>query len=185
MDLIEARALLSGQGTLEFSRPEIWADLGCGAGTFTRALATLLPAGSHIEAIDRDGMALDQVPEKLGSVSIRKTAADFIRKDLSYLAPLDGILMANSLHYVRDQQEFIGPLLSLLQQGGRLIIIEYDSDHPNAWVPYPVSFDRLKVLLSSTGYRAHTVKLAEKPSVYGPYNIYSALVSLIFGSAKV
>jgi len=29
-----------------------WADLGCGDGTFTRALATLLPPGGVIHAMD-------------------------------------------------------------------------------------------------------------------------------------
>lgn len=33
-------------------KPQIWADLGCGDGTFTHALAHLLPNGSHIYAID-------------------------------------------------------------------------------------------------------------------------------------
>lgn len=33
--------------------PQHWADLGCGSGTFTNALFHLLPAGSQIEAIDR------------------------------------------------------------------------------------------------------------------------------------
>jgi hypothetical protein len=33
---------------------ETWADLGAGDGTFTRALATVLPVGSVIHAMDRD-----------------------------------------------------------------------------------------------------------------------------------
>jgi ubiquinone/menaquinone biosynthesis C-methylase UbiE len=31
-----------------------WADLGCGDGTFTLALAAILPRGSIIHAMDRD-----------------------------------------------------------------------------------------------------------------------------------
>lgn len=38
--------------------PVRWADLGCGSGTFTLALAGLLPSGSTIDAIDlRPGIA--------------------------------------------------------------------------------------------------------------------------------
>jgi ubiquinone/menaquinone biosynthesis C-methylase UbiE len=37
---------------LRAAPPTHWADLGCGSGTFTLALATLLPPGSTIEAID-------------------------------------------------------------------------------------------------------------------------------------
>jgi precorrin-6B methylase 2 len=36
------------------ARAQRWCDLGCGAGTFTLALATLLPPGSVIHAIDKD-----------------------------------------------------------------------------------------------------------------------------------
>ena len=37
--------------------PTIWADLGCGDGTFTLALASLLAPGSTIHAMDTDGSA--------------------------------------------------------------------------------------------------------------------------------
>lgn len=178
MDLSEAIALLNGNGAPGFRSPCRWVDLGCGTGTFTEALAHLLPPGSHIEAVDKDSRALGRIPEQSGGVGILKTVADFTRMDLSLLAPLDGILMANSLHYVADQRGFIGMLLALLQPDGRLIIVEYDSNHPNAWVPHPVSFDRLSAMVSSADRQAYAVKLAEKPSIYGPYNIYSALISL-------
>jgi trans-aconitate methyltransferase len=36
------------------STPENWADLGCGSGTFTKALIDLLPAGSHITAVNQE-----------------------------------------------------------------------------------------------------------------------------------
>ena len=36
------------------ARAQTWCDLGCGTGTFTLALATLLPPGSVIYAIDED-----------------------------------------------------------------------------------------------------------------------------------
>ena len=31
---------------------QTWADLGCGSGTFTRALASVLPPSSHIHALE-------------------------------------------------------------------------------------------------------------------------------------
>lgn len=33
---------------------QLWADLGCGSGTFTRALASLLPVGSKVLAVDKE-----------------------------------------------------------------------------------------------------------------------------------
>jgi precorrin-6B methylase 2 len=56
----DARALIAA--TPFAPGPQTWADLGCGAGAFTLALASLLPAGSTIHAMDRDRAALAQLP---------------------------------------------------------------------------------------------------------------------------
>jgi trans-aconitate methyltransferase len=42
--------------------PQIWADLGCGDGTFTTALASLLAPDSVIHAVDKNRRALRQLP---------------------------------------------------------------------------------------------------------------------------
>lgn len=51
MEIREARGMLSHQES-DNQKKVTWADLGCGSGTFTLALAELLSAGSHIHAID-------------------------------------------------------------------------------------------------------------------------------------
>lgn len=52
-----------------------WADLGCGSGTFTRALSHLLPTGSGTTAVDRSPQALESV---MGNeVSVKFHQADF------------------------------------------------------------------------------------------------------------
>ena len=87
--------------------PTRWADLGCGSGTFTLALAELLPPGSTIEAIDlRPGI---KPQTTAGGVTIIPRVADFVADDLA-LNGLDGILMANSLHYVRDKPALLQKL---------------------------------------------------------------------------
>jgi methylase of polypeptide subunit release factors len=40
----------------------MWADLGCGDGTFTLALAEVLASGSVIHAVDLDGSGLRRIP---------------------------------------------------------------------------------------------------------------------------
>jgi len=77
-------------------QPQRWADLGCGSGTFTFALNGILSAGSHITAIDK----------QLQKLPLDFYKADFEKDDLP-LSGLDGILMANSFHYVRDKQKLI------------------------------------------------------------------------------
>src|SRR2546426_9988916 len=74
-----------------------WADLGAGEGAFTRALADVLGPEAHVVAVDKDAGAL----RATGS-GFETRVADFT-KPLD-LRDLDGVLMANSLHFVRDKE---------------------------------------------------------------------------------
>lgn len=155
---------------------EVWADLGCGSGTFTLALAHHLSPYSRIIAIEKDHRALQQIPDRYGLVTIEKKIADFENDDFSPVT-LDGILMANSLHFVQNQKSFIKRTKQLLKPDGTFLIVEYDMDSSNSWVPYPVSYDRLKKLFTDCGFPS-IQKLTEKPSRYNRSNLYSAIISI-------
>jgi hypothetical protein len=64
-----------------------------------------------------------------------------------------------------------------LQPNGRLIIVEYNTDTSNPWVPYPVSFLSLKKLVQAAGFVSAT-KLAEEPSIFNRASIYSAVMEV-------
>lgn len=147
-----------------------WADLGCGSGTFTKALAQLLGNASTILAVDKE---VQSITSPNNQVTINFQQADFT-KNVSSPQKLDGILMANSLHYVKDQVQFLTSLKSQLQLNGRLIIIEYDTDQSNPWVPYPVSFKKLVTLLSNQGFTG-IQKIGERPSVYNQNMMYACV----------
>ncbi len=151
-----------------------WADLGCGTGTFTRALASLLTPKSTIFAVDKDEKSLSALAES-GSPIIKTVHADFVRNPLS-LPPLDGILMANSLHFVSDREIFIQRLKSMLTPVGRIVIIEYDTDTANPWVPYPISFRTLQASFGSLGL--HATKTGTHPSVYNSHEMYAAVITV-------
>ena len=87
MNAAAARALIDHPSLAE-GGAQVWADLGCGGGTFTRALAACLPAGSHIQAVDRDASALRRIPTQLGEVAVSTLVHDFTADDLP-LAGLD------------------------------------------------------------------------------------------------
>ncbi len=53
MTVQEATYLIRHDHNKSFAK-DTWADLGCGSGIFTYALASLLKKGSTIYAIDRD-----------------------------------------------------------------------------------------------------------------------------------
>jgi trans-aconitate methyltransferase len=105
MRLRDAIEMLADSG-VDVLGPTTWADLGCGDGTFTLALADVLAAGSAIHAMDRDGSALRKIPSVHNAVRITTHHGDFTKQTWPF-ADLDGILMANSLHYVDDQAAFI------------------------------------------------------------------------------
>ncbi|OJW58657.1 MAG: hypothetical protein BGO55_23395 [Sphingobacteriales bacterium 50-39] len=157
-------------------QPQYWADLGCGSGLFTAALARLLPAGSTVYGIDTHPTVRQQTIHSAGSTdkptSIIPIKADFVKTPLD-LPPLDGILMANSLHYVKNKPALIQKLRSHMHPNSPFLIIEYDTDRPvPIWVPYPISYDSLTYL-----FKDHkTQKLGERPSAYGRSNMYAALV---------
>lgn len=155
----------------------VWADLGCGDGTFTRALAQLLAAGSIVHAVDLDAAALANIPRgRDGGAAIVTYRADFTRHPWPFDEPLDGILMANSLHYVRDQEAFVRGCEARLKDDGRFIVVEYDLERPNPWVPHPVSRRRLPALFSAAGY-SPPVWLGSRPSAYQRGEIYAALMA--------
>ena len=154
---------------IEWARPQSWCDLGCGSGTFTTALAHLLASGSTIHAVDLDQRALESVPDYYDGVEIRKTLGDIGSPSLR-LPAVDGILMANTLHFIQQQQIFLRRLLAVTD---RFLIVEYERTKPNPWRPYPVGFERLRQLFSEAGVE-RVEKLATRPSLFGG-TMYSAL----------
>ncbi|TMG29445.1 MAG: class I SAM-dependent methyltransferase [Chloroflexi bacterium] len=123
-----------------------WADLGAGEGAFTLALAELLGPEAHITAIDKDARALHAIE---GRFEVR--VADFTRP--LGLSDLDGVLMANSLHYVRDKQPVLEAVRKMLRAGGRLIIVEYGADRGNPWVPYPFTYAKWETMAARAGFQ--------------------------------
>lgn len=142
----QAAALLRTPG-VEWVRPQIWCDLGCGEGTFTLALASLLAPGSMIHAIDVDARALQKIPERHSGVEIRTHFTDLNSLSLK-LPPCDGFLMANVLHFIREQGQLLSRLMRFSQ---RFLVVEYERSSSSAWSPYPVNFEKLRALFLQAG----------------------------------
>ena len=154
---------------------QLWADLGAGSGLFSQALASLLPNGSVIHAIDKSD-SINQIVPLQESVRILPSKKDFVRESIG-ITNADGLLMANSLHFVKDKRTLMKVLASCLRPSGKILVIEYDLKIPNAWVPYPVTFEKLVSITRDSGF--HRVdKIGETGSVYNNSTIYSALIIL-------
>jgi ubiquinone/menaquinone biosynthesis C-methylase UbiE len=156
----------------------VWADFGAGTGAFTLALAELIGASGVVYAIDKDANALRENERQLRARFSTTTAhyhvADFTRS--LGLPSLDGIVMANALHFLRDKDSMVQLMRHYLKSNGRLLLVEYDVDKGNMWVPHPLSYGTWEVLARRNGFRA-TRLLATHPSRFLG-QIYSA-VSLL------
>ena len=145
-----------------------WADLGSGRGAFTLALAQLLGPEAHIHSVDRDGRAL-KAQERALRARFPDNPVTYHRADFTRpldLPPLDGIVIANALHFVpagAAQLALVRRLHGHLLPGGRLLLVEYGTDQGNRWVPYPLSFLSWQALAGRAGFRATTL-LATRPS---------------------
>ena len=133
------------------------------------ALAQLLAPGSTIYAVDLDPRVLEEIPGQRNGVEIRKIVTDLQSSSLR-LPSVDGVLMANTLHFIEEQQVFLRRLLSVADC---FLIVEYERTKPNPWGPYPVAFERLRQLFTEAGVE-RVEKLATRPSLFGG-TMYSAL----------
>lgn len=156
----------------------VWADIGAGSGAFTLALADLLGPGADVIAIDRDAGALRA---NRGAVAARfpATRLQTVVGDLEAtldLPPLDGLVAANSLHFVpRDRQvTAVRRLATYLRPGGTFVVVEYDADRGNPWVPHPFSAETWATLAVDAGL--------ERPQVIG--RVPSRFLGAIYAAAS-
>ena len=144
-----------------------WADFGSGTGAFTLALAQLIGPNGLIYSVDKDKRALQEqslaIKERFPGVQVQYCREDFTRP--LDLPPLDGIIMANSLHFFtpRQKPEVVRLLKSYLRPQGSFILVEYNVDQGNLWVPYPLTFSSWESLARRCGF-SHTRLLATVPS---------------------
>jgi ubiquinone/menaquinone biosynthesis C-methylase UbiE len=179
---------LEERDATELIRPAIpatisaWADFGAGEGVFTRALADLILPGSYILAVDRDERALKKLSRRhavrTGEVTVETHVADFtnLRAIPSEHTPFDGILCANSLHFVSDLETLLRGMVDMISSTGRLVVIEYDNRPASRWVPFPVSLVKLRSAAAATTFTEPSV-VGLRPSAYGGA-MYCAVLGL-------
>jgi ubiquinone/menaquinone biosynthesis C-methylase UbiE len=132
----------------------VWADLGSGWGAFTLALADLIGPEGEIYSVDKDRGSLRE-QERAIQVRFPDAQVHYIQGDFTRpldLPPLDGIVMANSLHFVRHKEPVVEQLRGYLKPGGCLILVEYNADHGNMWVPHPLSYPTWEKLATRCGF---------------------------------
>ena len=147
-------------------RSGVWADLGSGTGAFTLALAELLGPDGLIVSVDQDAGAIQhqqhQLEARFPRTMVQSITADF-RQEIATMPELDGLVMANSLHFHKDKQRIVEHVCLWLKPGGTFVLIEYNTDSGNHWVPHPLSFETWQILARRCGLSA-TQKIGGRPS---------------------
>jgi ubiquinone/menaquinone biosynthesis C-methylase UbiE len=166
----EARRLNKARALLRPALSEaggVWADLGCGEGVFTAVLVELLSPGSDIYAVDKNRWAVEAMARHLSEsypqAAIHPVEADFTQP-LS-LPVLDGLVMANAIHFVRRKRPILVHLVNLLKPGGRLLIVEYNTSRDTVAVPYPLDEAGFLALAGEVGLRQAQI-VTRVPSTY-------------------
>ncbi|MBI5929996.1 MAG: class I SAM-dependent methyltransferase [Chloroflexi bacterium] len=154
----------------------IWADLGSGTGAFTLALAELIGPTGEIYSVDKDRGALQEQAKTMQRLFPENTLyylkADFT--ETLELPLLDGIVMANSLHFVNDRHKgaVLQQIKAYMKPDGRILVVEYNTDSGNTWVPHPFAYPTWVKMAKQMGLE-NTRLLATYPSRF-LHEIYAA-----------
>jgi len=156
----------------------VWADLGSGWGAFTLALAELTGPTAEIYSVDKDRAALKRQERNMRTRFPERPPActHYLFADFTeplHLPPLDGLLMANALHFQREKDVVLQLIRSYLHPGARLILVEYNLDRGNPWVPFPISYLVWQDLAPRFGFAGTRLLATHPSSSFG--EIYSAL----------
>ncbi|MPZ28023.1 MAG: methyltransferase domain-containing protein [Micromonosporaceae bacterium] len=109
------------------------ADIGCGGGGMTLALAAALGEPGRVLAVDAAPELLAAVRDRLAGQPDPLARVDLVEADLdagvgpvrsAAAGPVDLVWASASVHHVGDQQGAVDALVSLLGPGGRLALAE-------------------------------------------------------------
>ncbi|MBC8071842.1 MAG: methyltransferase domain-containing protein [Deltaproteobacteria bacterium] len=116
--------------TLGLRPDDVVADVGAGTGYFTVRLARAVPDGK-VYASDVEPDMVRHIGERaqgegLANVTAVLGGAD----DPSLPEPVDVVLMVDVLHHVDERPAFFRTLAAALDEGGRVVVVDFKPDAP-------------------------------------------------------
>ncbi|HBT17588.1 MAG TPA: hypothetical protein DEB05_11615 [Firmicutes bacterium] len=138
------------------------ADIGCGTGYLTKALAE---KATRVTAIDSSGEMLEIARQEIDKAGLSNV--EFINADASKLpfpvASFDLVFASMLLHHISDPVEVLKEFNRILKAGGQVVLIDVE-EHPHRWVKEEKSdlwlgFDRAELAewLKEAGFSEETV----------------------------
>lgn len=142
-----------------------WADFGSGTDAFTLALAEIVGRDAHLYSIDQQDSALRQQKQTMRrtfpELKVEYIVANYT-KSLD-LPNLDGIVMANTLHFQRHKDGVLQLVYRYLRPGGAVYpgVIQHRSGQSLG--SHPFSYESWATMAHRNGF-VDTQLLAIRPS---------------------
>jgi cyclopropane fatty-acyl-phospholipid synthase-like methyltransferase len=102
------------------------ADIGCGRGYFTIALARMVGDGGAVIAVDVQQKMLDMMMKRANRAGVarRIRPALAVPDDIGIRGPVDFVLAFWMVHEVKDAARFFTQARSILKQQGKMLVAE-------------------------------------------------------------
>ena len=142
--------------TLMLQPGESVADIGAGSGLFTRPLARRVGPEGSVYAVDIDPILLAHVERTADAAGLKNIVPVLAVEDDPMLpAPVDLVLVCNTLHHIEGQESYLATLRTYLRPGGRIVIIDFRAgESPHMKQSLQFEREELEGWLERTGYRA-------------------------------
>ncbi|MBI4482662.1 MAG: class I SAM-dependent methyltransferase [Acidobacteria bacterium] len=143
---------------LKLKPGDVVADIGAGAGAFSRPLARAVAPGGKVLAVDVDQGLLDYIDQRAKQEKIENIQTVLGKFDDPNLPTrqVDLAFFHDVLHHIEHRQAYLKALASYLKPDGRIALIELDKDYPKT--PHRdqpemlVSMDQVKQWMTAAGF---------------------------------
>lgn len=154
------RKILPPYDTLEkmgLTSADTVADIGCGIGYFTISMADIIDNKNKIFALDISDEMLEDVERKTKLLNIENIITVKV-EEYELKLPQDlcsFAFIANVLHEIEDKKRYLNEIKRMLNQGGKIAIIEWEKKQTEKGPPVEHRLDKNEIinLLESNGFK--------------------------------